>query len=96
MTIWIHHIETAVADKCYNQQDVGRQMLAWTHDERDKRLVRILYRSSGIETRHSVIPDWGANFFIDDGQGSFHQPEHPHDTVTFHSSSKQVSVDFRE
>lgn len=74
MSIWIHHIETAVPDKCYNQEAVGRQMLAWTHDERDKRLVRILYRSSGIETRHSVIPDWGDDFFIDDGQGSFHQP----------------------
>ena len=42
MSVWIHHIETAVPERCYGQEDVGKQMLKWTTDERDKRLVRML------------------------------------------------------
>ena len=73
MSVWLHHIETAVPETSYKQSDIGEQMVEWTDNERDKRLVRMLYRGSGIDTRHSVIPDLGANFFVADGQGSFRQ-----------------------
>jgi predicted naringenin-chalcone synthase len=72
--VWIHHLETAVPDKSYNQKDVGEQMLDWTIDPRARRLTRMLYRSSGIDTRYSVIPDWGANFFSSAPNGTFSQP----------------------
>jgi len=74
MSVWMHRIETAVPEIRYSQCEIGRQMLEWTDDERDQRLVRALYRKSGIETRHSVIPDLGTNFLIPDGQGSCRQP----------------------
>lgn len=74
MSVWIHHIETAVPQWRYQQSDIGERMLEWTLDERDRRLVRMLYRSSGIETRHSVIPDWGEHFFSPAGDGTYRQP----------------------
>jgi len=61
--VWLHQPQTVVPTYTYQQQDVGAQMLEWTSDPRDKRLVRMLYRSSGIDTRYSVIPDWGDGFF---------------------------------
>ena len=61
--VWLHQPQTVVPTYSYQQQDVGAQMLEWTSDPRDKRLVRMLYRHSGIDTRHSVIPDWGDGFF---------------------------------
>lgn len=59
----LHQPQTIVPEHIYQQQDVGAQMLEWTADPRDKRLVRRLYRQSGIDTRYSVIPDWGDGFF---------------------------------
>jgi predicted naringenin-chalcone synthase len=61
--VWLHQPQTLVPVHSYQQQQVGAQMLEWTRDPRDKRLVRMLYRHSGIDTRHSVIPDWGDGFF---------------------------------
>ncbi len=61
--VWLHQPQTVVPAHSYQQQQVGAQMLEWTTDPRDKRLVRMLYRHSGIDTRHSVIPDWGDGFF---------------------------------
>ncbi len=61
--VWLHQPQTVVPAHSYQQQAVGTQMLEWTTDPRDKRLVRMLYRHSGIDTRHSVIPDWGDGFF---------------------------------
>lgn len=61
--VWLHQPQTVVPTYSYQQQEVGAQMLEWTLDPRDKRLVRMLYRHSGIDTRHSVIADWGDSFF---------------------------------
>lgn len=73
MSVWIHTIETSVPEIRYDQSDIGRQMVEWTEDERDKRLVRMLYRGSGIESRHSVIPDFGANFLARNPDGTLRQ-----------------------
>ena len=72
--VWLHQPQTAVPSHIYQQQDVGAQMLEWTSDPRDKRLVRMLYRSSGITTRHSVIPDWGDGFFAFSENATSTQP----------------------
>ena len=61
--VWLHQPQTVVPQHRYQQQDVGAQMLDWTSDPRDQRLVRMLYRHSGIDTRYSVIPNWGDGFF---------------------------------
>jgi len=74
MAVWIHRIETTVPENRYSQAEIGMRMLEWTAGDRDRRLVKALYRNSGIETRHSVISDAGAGFFNPTGEGGFHQP----------------------
>ncbi|MDH3809415.1 MAG: hypothetical protein OES29_12395, partial [Desulfuromonadales bacterium] len=93
MSVWIHHVETAVPERCYGQEDVGKHMLEWTTDERDKRLVRMLYRNSGIETRHSVIPDWGEGFFIAKEDGSYRQPSTSERNSTYTREGHRLAVD---
>lgn len=93
MPIWIHNIETAVPQHCYAQSDIGQRMLEWTVDERDRRLVKILYRSSGIETRHSVIPDLGEGFFIPNEDGTFRQPSTSERNDIYTRDAKKLAVD---
>lgn len=93
MPIWIHHMETAVPPVCYNQTEIGKRMIEWSHDERDKRLLRMLYRSSGIETRYSVIPDMGANFLIPDGDGSFRQQSTAERNAIYTIEATKLAVD---
>jgi predicted naringenin-chalcone synthase len=93
MSVWIHHIETEVPERCYSQTEVGKHMLEWTLAERDKRLVRILYRNSGIETRHSVIPDWGEGFFIPTEAGSTRQPSTAERNEIYTREGKKLAVD---
>ena len=93
MSIRIHHIETAVPPVCYNQSEIGQRMIEWSNDERDKRILRMLYRSSGIDTRYSVIPDLGANFLIPDGQGSFRQQSTAERNATYTSEGTKLAVE---
>lgn len=93
MSVRIHHIETSVPRGRYRQAEIGERMLEWTVDERDKRLIRMLYRSSGIETRHSVIPDWGESFFIPTGNGGFRQPSTAERNDIYSREGKQLAVD---
>jgi len=93
MSVWIHHIETAVPEGCYSQADIGERILGWTVDERDKRLVRMLYRSSGIDNRHSVIPDWGESFFIPTEDGVFRQPSTGERNDIYTREGKKLAVD---
>ncbi|HBG05488.1 MAG: hypothetical protein A2075_21040 [Geobacteraceae bacterium GWC2_58_44] len=93
MSIWIHQVETAVPEMRYDQSEIGRQMIEWTHDERDKRLVRMLYRNSGIESRHSVIPHLGANFLVSDGAGSFRQQSTAERNAIYTREATKLAVD---
>lgn len=93
MSVWIHHIETAVPQNRYQQAAIGRQMLEWTPVPRDQRLVRILYKSSGIETRHSVLPDWGAKFLIPTGEGNFRQPGTAERNAIYSREGTRLAVD---
>lgn len=58
MAVWIHQIETEVPDTSYSQSYASQKMQEWTGGEREKRLIRALYRKSGIDQRHSVITDF--------------------------------------
>lgn len=93
MSVWIHNIETEVPLRSYEQSDVGQRMLEWTRKEQDKRLIRILYRNSGIESRHSVIPDWGEGFFIPTEEGSFRQPSTSERNDIYTREGKKLAVD---
>ncbi len=71
--IW--HIGTLTPECAYTQDEAAAVMQDWTNDARAKRLIRRIYRTSGIDTRYSVIRDFKAGEepnFLDtiDGQPS--------------------------
>jgi predicted naringenin-chalcone synthase len=66
MPAWIQQISTMVPEWSYTQEYASQKMQEWTKDERQKRLISMRYRKSGIEKRHSVIRS-----FEDRDQGGF-------------------------
>ena len=61
MSVWIQHIETLTPEMIYSQEYASSKMQEWTADERQRRMVRALYRKSGIDKRHSVITSFDQN-----------------------------------
>jgi predicted naringenin-chalcone synthase len=78
MPVWIHHIETIVPDFSFTQEQACSKMQEWSRDERERRIVRMIYRQSGIERRHSVITNFGGEgedaFFRVDAEGNRQGP----------------------
>jgi predicted naringenin-chalcone synthase len=68
MPVFLHHLETTPAGQCYLQSHASEKMQQWIDDEHQRRLVRALYKKSGIDQRHSVILN-----FDDDGRNAFFQ-----------------------
>ncbi len=66
MSVWIHRIETIVPDFSFTQEQASSRMQEWSRDERERRIIRMIYRQSGIERRHSVITN-----FDGDGEDGF-------------------------
>ncbi len=62
MATWIHRIETILPEFSFSQEQAGERMQQWAGDERTRRIIRVLYRQSGIERRHTVVTDF-------DGEG---------------------------
>jgi predicted naringenin-chalcone synthase len=59
MASHLHRIETSVPDPCYEQEWTAELMTKHVGGRRGVgRIIRSIYRNSGIETRHSVIDDW--------------------------------------
>lgn len=58
MPVYVHHVETRVPRHVYPQDYACEQMQGWVRTDRDRRLVRRVYRHSGIDTRHSVLDDF--------------------------------------
>jgi predicted naringenin-chalcone synthase len=66
MPVWIHRIDTILPEFSFSQEQACLKMQEWSGDERTRRILRALYRQSGIERRHSVIRN-----FDGDGEESF-------------------------
>lgn len=67
MLSFLHHLATAVPEVAYRQDVIEALMQRWIGgDRRTERLLARIYRSSGIEQRHSVIRD-----FLPDADGPF-------------------------
>jgi len=58
MPAYIHAIETLVPPHCYSQSFAAEQMTEWLGNLRAARMVRQIYRRSGIAQRYSVLPDF--------------------------------------
>lgn len=70
---WIHRIETLLPEFSFSQEEAMAKMQEWARDDRERRLVRAVYRNSGIERRHSILglDAWyGEKAFFSGGSGN--------------------------
>lgn len=91
MTPAIHAIATAVPENAYEQKQVGAWMQELTDDEQQRRILRALYRASGIGTRHSVIPGFGRDFFTM-GDGRIGEPGTGERKAIYARESKRLAL----
>ncbi|MCF7818601.1 MAG: hypothetical protein K9M54_12045, partial [Kiritimatiellales bacterium] len=74
----IHHIETVLPQYSYRQDYARDRMVDWLPGKRNRRLIHGIYDHSGIDTRHSVLPDFGPGaepvLFREDGNGRIIEP----------------------
>jgi len=56
--VTLHHIATWTPPHAYDQTYARDRMREWLREPRSKRMVSALYNRSGIERRHSVLPDF--------------------------------------
>lgn len=62
MSAYIHKIETAVPQYVYQQDELREVMKkVGNADEKQERLIHMIYNRSGINTRHSVVDDFRPN-----------------------------------
>jgi predicted naringenin-chalcone synthase len=73
MSVYLHGLATAVPPHHHTQERASEFVQEHASESRAvRRIIRSLYRNSGIEKRHSVVPDWritgeGSLFFEADG-----------------------------
>lgn len=92
MTAYLHAIATATPEPVYRQEDVGRWMQDLAEDDRQRRLLKALYRCSGIATRHSVIPGFGRDFFGRDANGTLIEPGTGARNAIYANEARQLGV----
>lgn len=61
MSVWIQHLETITPEMGFSQEYASTKMQEWAGDDRQRRMLRALYRKSGIDKRHSVITSFDQN-----------------------------------
>jgi predicted naringenin-chalcone synthase len=59
MSVYIHNIATETPARVFSQIFLCEQMQRWANNDRERRFIRGIYPSSGIETRHFVVSDDG-------------------------------------
>lgn len=96
MTAWIHRIDTLVPDFSFAQDEAMAKMQEWARDERERRLIRAVYRNSGIERRHSVLRNYDGEgegaFFRRDADGALRGPGTAARNAIFSAESRAMSV----
>ncbi len=96
MAVWIHRIDSLLPDFSFTQEEASAKMQEWARDERERRLIRAIYRSSGIERRHAVIRNYDGDapdsFFRAGPDGSMKGPGTAARNAIFASESRHLSV----
>ena len=96
MTVWIHRIDTLLPDFSFAQEAAMAKMQEWARDEREKRLVRAVYRNSGIERRHSVLRNYDGEgegaFFRREADGTLRGPGTAARNDIFAAESREMAV----
>jgi predicted naringenin-chalcone synthase len=96
MTAWIHRIDTLLPDFSFAQEEAMVKMQEWARDDRERRMVRAVYRHSGIERRHSVLRNYDGEgegaFFRRDADGTLQGPGTAARNDIFSTESRAMSV----
>ena len=97
MKSYIHHIETVLPAYSYSQDFARDRMVGWMPGKRNRRLIHGIYDHSGIETRHSVLPDFSPDaeqiLFHEDADGRIIEPSTLDRNRYFAECSRQMVVD---
>jgi predicted naringenin-chalcone synthase len=92
MPVFLHHIATATPSQAYSQVEVGAWMQEAAGNDRQRRLLKALYRSSGIATRHACITGFGKDFFARDDHGDLLEPGTGARNAIYASEAKQLGL----
>jgi predicted naringenin-chalcone synthase len=96
MALWIHRIDSLLPDFSFTQEEASAKMQEWARDERERRLIRAVYRSSGIERRHAVVKNYDSNgsdsFFQAGPDGTLKGPGTAARNAIFAAESRHLSV----
>ncbi len=96
MRAWIHRLDTLLPRFSFTQEEASGKMQEWARDERERRLIRAIYRNSGIERRHTVIGDFDGggtgSFFRAGPDGDLKGPGTASRNAIFTSESRSLSV----
>jgi predicted naringenin-chalcone synthase len=78
MSIYLHRIETLLPPNADTQDNLAGQFGKWARDPVTARMIRHVFRRSGIHTRHSVLRDFAdasnAELFREDSEGQLIEP----------------------
>ncbi len=78
MSVFIHRIETLVPENTNTQDVLALQFGAWSGDPATARIIRHVFRRTGISSRYSVVPDFvdteRAELFRADAEGQLVEP----------------------
>lgn len=78
MRTHIHHTATVLPQYSYRQDYARDRMVGWLPGKRNRRLIQGIYDHSGIDTRYSVLPDFGPGahprLFREDADGRIIEP----------------------
>ncbi|MDX1815616.1 MAG: type III polyketide synthase [Thermodesulfobacteriota bacterium] len=96
MAVWIHRIDSLLPEFSFTQEEASAKMQEWARDERERRLIRAIYRNSGIERRHAVIKNYDGDapdsFFRAAPDGSMKGPGTAARNAIYASESRHLSV----
>jgi len=97
MPAFIHTLRTATGPHACTQELTRDQIKRWTPDPRQRRLIHAIYQRSGIQTRHSVCPDFlphtTPTLFHSDTHGTLLPPSTAARNRIYAHWSKKIAVE---
>ncbi len=96
MDVFIHAIETDVPRFRFSQAEARDRLKAQLDDRRARKIIHRIYDAAEIETRHSVVEDWGAEsaeaIFRAGPDGKWAEPGTAARNEVFARASRRMSV----
>lgn len=96
MPAFLHRIATQTPSHAYAQETTRERLKSWAPDRKTQRLIHAIYNRSGIETRHSVLPDFDehgqAELYRDDPDGAITSPGTAARNAVYARESRKLAV----